>query len=194
MKTLSTRKLPRVSDESDEDWISALIDAELRHAEREEAATRLVRDADARSRWADYQLIGDAMRGTPDLSADFNARLSERLAQEPTVLAPRTRRYGAPAAMALAAAVAVVSVIAWMPGDESGLQLAAKPGNGFMQASATETQMAPYMVAHQEFSPMAVASPYQRAVVTDYALPEGHPSVATDASGQPASANAEQAR
>ena len=163
MKTLHKHE---VVEHAASDWLSELMDGEVASHDRHDSVKRLCHDAQARERWALYHSIGDAMRGTSPLSQNFNQVFSERLASEPTVLAPRLRRYAAPAAVALAASLAVVSVVALMPGltghDTGGLQLA----QGKVRPQSMEVQMAPYLVAHQEFSPMAVASPYQRAVMT----------------------------
>ncbi|MEW6131936.1 MAG: sigma-E factor negative regulatory protein [Pseudomonadota bacterium] len=151
------------SDDTHTDWLSELMDGEGGHDEREDGIRRLCRDAAARERWSLYHGIGDAMRGMPQLSPDFERSFRARLAAEPTVLAPRLRRYAAPAAMALAASLAVVSVVAMLPGlnDADTPRLVQDARRQKM-----ETAMAPYLVAHQEFSPVAVASPYQSAVMS----------------------------
>ena len=83
--------------------VSTLMDGELNVDEGAREIARLkVNSADApdRETWDAYHLIGDVMRdgaaGVPALSAGFSARFCERLAQEPTVLAPRAGRTNHP--------------------------------------------------------------------------------------------------
>ncbi len=93
--------------------ISELMDGELDELQAE-LMLRRVADTDTRATWATYHLIGDALRG--DLGCDVAARVSARLADEPTVLAPRplpgvqARSLG----MSIAASVAAVSVVGYL--------------------------------------------------------------------------------
>lgn len=152
--------------------LSALLDNETSTGETTECLALLKRDAGARQAWSDYHLIGDLMRGVEPVSDDFMTRFSTRLADEPTVLAPRRSVWPQRIAVASFASIAVwgmVTLTGWLPeSSTTAPTLAGAPG--FQQAAverldpADETHLLPYLVAHQEFAPMAVASPYQRAV------------------------------
>lgn len=105
--------------------LSALMDGDQAAADQACRAWR--GDASARDDWHTYHLIGDLLRSDehrcePAHDADFVARLRERLAAEPTVLAPqpgagvdfqrarRLRAWMTPAAVA-AGFVAVAGVL-----------------------------------------------------------------------------------
>ena len=142
--------------------VSTLMDGEL---EGDEAAREIARlkvssaDAPGRERetWDAYHLIGDVMRdgaaGVPLLSAGFSTRFCERLAQEPTVLAPRAMRVPRVArkvqayALSAAASVAAVAVVAWMALGTPGTPSLLKPDTPAVLAQAPLTPRTQPLVA-----------------------------------------------
>ena len=163
------------AEQGDDDWrlrLSAALDGETARVETEACITALKRDGGLRQSWSDYHLIGDLMRGEAPTQAGFMARFSAQLADEPTVLAPRRSVWPQRVAVASFASLAVwgaISLTRLMSDEPATLPMAVAPG-GFQQASLSsgsaseDARYVPYLVAHQEYAPMAVVSPYQPAV------------------------------
>ena len=144
------------------DRISALMDGEVDQKSAAQLIEALTRDAEAVRTWRNYHLIGDAMRGGLLLSEGFTERLAQRLAAEPTVLAPRRIRTESPrlfTVSAAAASLAAVAFVGWMafapqtqvaPAPVAQIQapVEAKPVLVPLPNAAND-----YLLAHQGFSP-----------------------------------------
>jgi len=148
--------------------VSAFMDGEIDESEVTGQVRRMKEDPQLRAAWGTYHLIGDTLRGEKiGLSQDFTGKLGARLAEEPTILAPRSRtplqasarRFALP----VAASLGGVALVAWLavfnnpfaPQKENlalnppvplGVQtrLAANPASG---------EVNDYLLAHQQFSP-----------------------------------------
>ena len=102
--------------------VSQLMDGECEAGEAERQLIRFKDDPERREAWNTYHLIGDVMRATARepvhlLAPGFDVRLAQKLAAEPTVLAPRARPAPPRAqawALPIAACVAAVAVVGWM--------------------------------------------------------------------------------
>lgn len=164
------------------DKISALMDGELETHQVELQVARLKQDPEARASWDNFHLIGAAMRGERMTSANLARRLSDRLAQEPTVLAPRPKRDTRVTTYALSAAASIsaIAVVGWVAFHNplpSSSEVAAIPAAtaipGVPVASAQlasvprDGKMNEYLMAHQGFSPSTAIqglAPYVRTV------------------------------
>jgi sigma-E factor negative regulatory protein RseA len=99
--------------------ISALMDGELEHDEAAGLVPVLKQRVDLREAWSSYHLIGEALRGERCGDCAVVSRVAARLAQEPTVLAPRKarsqqRRNARRWALPGLAAAAAVATVTWM--------------------------------------------------------------------------------
>jgi sigma-E factor negative regulatory protein RseA len=160
--------------------ISRLMDGECDEAELEGLCATLKRP-EAFATWSCYHAIGDVLRGQHAAQRGFSSRFAARIAQEPTVLAPRPRLNSRTASWALAAAatVAAVSVVSWTAFsvvDDIPAVLAKARQSGAVRATQLRLANVPadYLLAHQEYSPATAiqgVGPYLRAV----AVPGGEP-------------------
>jgi sigma-E factor negative regulatory protein RseA len=119
--------------------ISALMDGELDEREAAEALAALANDPQGRDSWRTYHLIGDALREGRSIVAPRRAA-----ANSPTW------RIALPA-MAVAAAVAFVSWVAFVPSqpDKSASPpIAQAPAIVPLPQAAND-----YLLAHQGYSP-----------------------------------------
>ena len=176
------------------DRISALMDGELGDGDAERAIAHLKDDPESRERWERFHLIGDMLRGERMLSANFDDRVAQRLASEPTVLAPRrsirTGKRATTYALTAAASLCAAAFVAWValaPTTPLGIQAGLTPPPSLVAAPAlapaappiasvsSEGRMNEYLLAHQGFSPSTAIqglAPYIRSVSASRA-PEG---------------------
>jgi sigma-E factor negative regulatory protein RseA len=165
--------------------ISAMMDGELEAHELGEPLSAIASDRDARESWRTYHLISDALRGDAILAADCARRVSQRLAQEPALVAPLSHAVRAPerprwfVPSALAASVAAMAFVGWVA---LGLQRAPAPAVAPVAQSQEPAQVArvaepprvpltsaaqDYLMAHQAYSPrtsLQGVAPYVRSV------------------------------
>ena len=165
--------------------ISAWMDGELDQHDALQQLSRLKRDEELAQGWHAYHVIGDALRGEPVLSRGFESRLGVRLAEEPTVLAPRpgVSRRVTTYAWSAAASLAAVALVGWMAFYKNPLapqsELATAPSTlpsvvvpvspPQLASVPSDGKMNEYLIAHQEFSPSTEIqglAPYIRGVST----------------------------
>lgn len=142
--------------------LSAVMDGEIDGPECESCLDRLKDDPGLREAWRVYHVIGDAIRG--HAGSGLPAAFADRLAAEPTVLAPRQaerRLSRAPwYALSAAASVAAVALVGWTALSmlEPPVKMAATPpAAAVAEAPSTPVPVAQgvndYLLAHQRFSP-----------------------------------------
>lgn len=139
--------------------ISALMDGEMFEDEAEVLFDQIRHHPQAHRDWAVYHMIGDVLRQPDYMHRDISTRVSLKLQNEPTVLAPRSRALKQKArvfALSAAASLLAVGVVAWM-----SLQISpeAAPKMAMQQSDIRPVNMQiqpksnDYLMAHQEFSP-----------------------------------------
>jgi sigma-E factor negative regulatory protein RseA len=139
--------------------VSELMDCELDERSAANVIAAIEADASLKQDWNDYHLIGDALRASAHLDVDVRASVAERLADEPTVLAPR--RWGArprvrvAGAVALAASVSFAAVIGWQQWsrpDHTAMMVASSQSSDYDQLQPVSSNADAYFLAHQEMA------------------------------------------
>ncbi len=100
-------------NEQKREQLSAMVDDELAH-EASSVVNNLLENKEAKQIWARYHLIGDSLRGNlPEHIGDISSNVSQAIASEPTILAPRRKSSNLMKPVmgfAIAASVAAVAI------------------------------------------------------------------------------------
>jgi sigma-E factor negative regulatory protein RseA len=164
--------------------ISELMDGELESREAQRQFARLKQDQALAQCWSTYHLIGDALRGERPLARELSSQVALKLANEPTVLAPRSyapARRATTYAVSIAASLSAVTLVVWIAffnnplAPQSPTEIAAVPAPQPAAATASEQlasvpsegNMNEYLRAHTEYSPSTAIqglAPYIRSV------------------------------
>ena len=160
--------------------ISAFMDGEVIGEEASAQLRRLKDDEGLRASWDAYHLIGDTLRGEKLwLSQEFTARVRGRLAEEPTVLAPRPRVRLQPAvrrfALPVAASMGGIALVAWLaifsnPFAPQKEQVAANSPAQESKTRMASGEVNDYLLAHQQFASSTIlpgVASYVRTVSGD---------------------------
>lgn len=153
--------------------ISRLMDGEIEGTEMH-ALWPALRHHNAIATWTCYHAIGDALRGEIASIRDLREAVAKRLAEEPTVLAPRAPASSRPTSWlwAIAATLAAVTVVgwtAWSLVDQAPAGITGVVAAGDLRGAqiAPAPVSADYLFAHQEYAPSAMlqgVGPYLRDV------------------------------
>ena len=148
--------------------LSALMDSELSPAEAAQILKSMKTDQALHEAWNTYHVLGDALCKSPQMRSDFNARLAQRLAQEPTILAPQGKRFPTVIKhfpISIAASVAAVSLVGILALQISRLnqdvlpqQVASAPTASPVQQVALATNPEPTLAKHETKSRAVAAS------------------------------------
>jgi len=162
--------------------ISALMDGELSESQMKQHLAQLKENPDLLQSWDMFHLIGDVLRGERLLlSSAFRHGINEKLASEPTVLAPRhgTTKRVLTYALSAAASLSAIAAVGWLAFFSNPLALSpeiAKAPQSLPLQAAPSVQLAnvpsdgtmnEYLIAHQEYSPSTAIqglAPYIRTV------------------------------
>lgn len=138
--------------------VSALMDGESSDQEAAQILGAMERDDALKSTWDEYHLIGDALRNNTLLSVNVRKQVANRLANEPTVLAPRAKAKWwstppRPMTWALAATVTFAAVVGWQQlGRDSGMQATQVAHVAAPVAQPLGERDSSYLLAHQEMA------------------------------------------
>ena len=127
-------------NESNKEQLSAFIDGEH---DGEYMLDNLIHDEDMKGTWSRYHLIGDCLRDNlPEkISNQISTNVSHILRDEPTILAPTTKRFNIKplAGFAIAASVAMVAVFSIQNGNEIDSSSIGSPSIAATTVSQPET-------------------------------------------------------
>ena len=185
LQSLSERAVGSTAVDADDPvrlQVSALVDGELDDATVERTIDALLASDELASFWADAHRAGDWMRSDEVIGVgdgdSLMRRIVEQLAQEPTVLAPRSsgrsKRFWIRTGLPGASVAAALLVVAWVatpfgrsdPGDKLA---SAQPtvlivpstagGSPGLQQTALKTvdpeRLSDYFAAHRDVTPFA---------------------------------------
>ena len=164
--------------------ISELMDGELETREAQRQFARIRQDQSLAHCWSTYHLIGDALRGERPLARELSGKVALKLADEPTVLAPRSyapTKRAATYAISIAASLSAVTLVVWIAffnnplAPQSPAEVAAVPpsqpalsvASEELASVPSEGNMNEYLRAHTEYSPSTAIqglAPYIRSV------------------------------